>query len=298
THDISLGTTHEGFTAAWTADCYSSLDACYLLSWQAVTLLRCVCSSLPRRFFAMATKEEPFPNYPPWSESNIVFAVGLFFVHPPRLPSRKRKQSPKPSIPPHQTPADPLAAGLLLLPSADFHAPLGQRLRRLGRIRDLRRSVPGNRGSVLGLEFLFRGDGCGQTGRVLVIGSFDRMALGDLMASGLSGSSASVSNHLDEFSGREDGDAVTAAEGAEPEVATPAGGNLPVRASAAATSMVYLPHTVVLSDFRHEGFEDCAAVGPSDNGLVSKWRPKDRVMCFPMPFRFAFQLICFSSLPW
>ncbi|CAL9769463.1 unnamed protein product [Musa acuminata subsp. burmannicoides] len=103
------------------------------------------------------------------------------------------------------------------------------------------------------------------------------MALGDLMASGLSGSSASVSNHLDEFSGREDGDGATAAEGSEPEVATPAGGILAVRASAAATSMVYLPHTVVLSDFRHEGFEDCAAVGPSDNGLVSKWRPKDRL---------------------
>ncbi|THU65455.1 hypothetical protein C4D60_Mb05t03810 [Musa balbisiana] len=104
------------------------------------------------------------------------------------------------------------------------------------------------------------------------------MALGDLMPSRLSGSSASVSNHLDGLSGGEDGAGDTASQRTEPEVAAPAGANLGVRASGAtATGMAYLPHTVVLSDFRHEGFEDCAAVGPSDNGLVSKWRPKDRM---------------------
>ncbi|CAD5170829.1 unnamed protein product [Musa acuminata subsp. malaccensis] len=106
------------------------------------------------------------------------------------------------------------------------------------------------------------------------------MALGDLMPSRLSGSSASVSNHLDGLSGGEDGAGAgdAASQRTEPEVAAPAGANLGVRASGAtATGMAYLPHTVVLSDFRHEGFEDCAAVGPSDNGLVSKWRPKDRM---------------------
>ncbi|WOL04841.1 regulatory-associated protein of TOR 2 [Canna indica] len=101
------------------------------------------------------------------------------------------------------------------------------------------------------------------------------MALGDLMASRLSGSSPSVSNHLDEFSGRENGEA--GGEGRELEVAAPVVGNSQVRPSAGATSMAYLPQTVVLSDFRHEGFEDCAEAGPSDNGLVSKWRPKDRL---------------------
>ncbi|RWW17624.1 hypothetical protein GW17_00018433 [Ensete ventricosum] len=105
------------------------------------------------------------------------------------------------------------------------------------------------------------------------------MALGDLMPSRLSGSSASVSNHLDGLSGEEDRTGDAASQRTEPEVAAPAGANLGVRASRAAdTGMAYLPHTVVLSDFRHEGFEDCAAVGPSDNGLVSKWRPKDRVI--------------------
>ncbi|XP_010931321.1 regulatory-associated protein of TOR 1 [Elaeis guineensis] len=94
------------------------------------------------------------------------------------------------------------------------------------------------------------------------------MALGDLMASRFSQSSASLSNHLDEFSSREDGDA--AGHRTDSEAAAGAAGG-------ATTSMAYLPQTVVLCDFRHEGFEDCVPSGPSESGLVSKWRPKDRM---------------------
>lgn len=41
-----------------------------------------------------------------------------------------------------------------------------------------------------------------------------------------------------------------------------------------------LPQVVVLCEQRHEGFDEAAAAaaGPSTSGLVSKWRPKDRVM--------------------
>ncbi|XP_020113918.1 regulatory-associated protein of TOR 2 [Ananas comosus] len=107
------------------------------------------------------------------------------------------------------------------------------------------------------------------------------MALGDLMASRYSpSSSSSVSNHLDEFSGREDGDAasssVSAAVAHRREPSEAAG--LPAAAVAdAAASFAYLPQTVVLCESRHEGFENCVALGPPDNGLVSKWRPKDRM---------------------
>ncbi|KAH7672543.1 Regulatory associated protein of TOR protein [Dioscorea alata] len=103
------------------------------------------------------------------------------------------------------------------------------------------------------------------------------MALGDLMASRFSQSSSpSVSNHLDEFSGREhSGDVGSAAvQRREQEAAVVTGVN-PVEA--ATTSMAYLPQTVVFCDFRHEGFEDCVPLGPSESGLVSKWRPKDRM---------------------
>jgi len=43
--------------------------------------------------------------------------------------------------------------------------------------------------------------------------------------------------------------------------------------------VVYLPQVVVLCEQRHEGIDEAAAAaGPSTSGLVSKWRPKDRVM--------------------
>lgn len=45
-----------------------------------------------------------------------------------------------------------------------------------------------------------------------------------------------------------------------------------------ATSMANVPTNVVLCDLRHDAFEASVPCGPSDSGLVSKWRPKDRVM--------------------
>lgn len=55
-------------------------------------------------------------------------------------------------------------------------------------------------------------------------------------------------------------------------------------AAMATTSMAYLPQTVVLCELRHEAFEGSLPSGPSDSGLVSKWRPRDRVTsCFLPP---------------
>ncbi|KAK3404989.1 hypothetical protein EUGRSUZ_K01267 [Eucalyptus grandis] len=82
------------------------------------------------------------------------------------------------------------------------------------------------------------------------------MALGDLMASRFSQSSVSVgSNHLDHYvpsSSNEDGDFGT-------------------------SNLSYLPQNVVFCELRHEAFEACVPCGPSESGLVSKWRPKDRM---------------------
>ena len=74
------------------------------------------------------------------------------------------------------------------------------------------------------------------------------------MASRFSQSSMAVSNHLEECSNAEE--------------------------ASSATSKAYLPQTIVLCDLRHEAFEGCVPSGPSDSGLVSKWRPKDRVSSF------------------
>ncbi|XP_076959609.1 regulatory-associated protein of TOR 1-like [Bidens hawaiensis] len=43
------------------------------------------------------------------------------------------------------------------------------------------------------------------------------------------------------------------------------------------TSMAYLPQNLVLCDLRHDAFEACTPSGPAQTGLVSKWRPKDRM---------------------
>lgn len=101
------------------------------------------------------------------------------------------------------------------------------------------------------------------------------MALGDLMASRFSQSSlAVVSNHLEEecVSIHEDGD--LSSQRRDSDAASSSYGNA---TTATTTSMAYLPQTVVLCEFRHEAFESCLPAGPSDSGLVSKWRPKDRV---------------------
>ncbi|XP_068667968.1 regulatory-associated protein of TOR 2-like isoform X2 [Aristolochia californica] len=93
------------------------------------------------------------------------------------------------------------------------------------------------------------------------------MALGDLMASRFSqlSVSVSVSNHLDDCSGLDEQEA--------PSTSNNAAGS----SGAGTTSMVYLPQTVVLCELRHEGFEACVPSGPAESGLVSKWRPKDRM---------------------
>lgn len=112
------------------------------------------------------------------------------------------------------------------------------------------------------------------------------MALGDLMASRISQSSlAVVSNHLDDCSSSnhdDDGDLISLRR--DSEVASSSYANAAVTT---ATTMVYLPQTIVLCELRHDAFEACLPAGPSDTGLVSKWRPKDRVSRSP-PNNFCF----------
>ncbi|XP_043704845.1 regulatory-associated protein of TOR 1-like isoform X2 [Telopea speciosissima] len=98
------------------------------------------------------------------------------------------------------------------------------------------------------------------------------MALGDLMASPFSQSSVAVSNRLDEFSSREDED--FGGHIRDSETASSSGGNA---VGTTTTSMAYLPQTIVLCELRHESFEACIPSGPAETGLVSKWRPKDRM---------------------
>lgn len=109
------------------------------------------------------------------------------------------------------------------------------------------------------------------------------MALGDLMASRLAHSSVMVSNRLDEcLSNREDSELYRFRDVSETP-STSGGDNgvygnaLIVSATTTTTSMVYLPQAIVLCELRHEAFEDSVPTGPSESGLVSKWRPKDRM---------------------
>ncbi|PKI32453.1 hypothetical protein CRG98_047162, partial [Punica granatum] len=109
------------------------------------------------------------------------------------------------------------------------------------------------------------------------------MALGDLMASRFSQSSlvAFGSNHIDRYdafasssNSNEDSDLVPHRRDSEVASNSYANGG-----AHATTSMAYLPQNAVLCDLRHEAFEACVPCGPSDSGLVSKWRPKDRAAC-------------------
>ncbi|KAF3612478.1 hypothetical protein FXO37_36763 [Capsicum annuum] len=101
------------------------------------------------------------------------------------------------------------------------------------------------------------------------------MALGDLMASRFSQSSAA----LDEF-GNEDGDRSSNVRESDTASSSYLGGAgtgfAADNAMTTTTSMAYFPQTIVLCELRHDGFEDCVPSGPSDTGLVSKWRPRDR----------------------
>jgi regulator-associated protein of mTOR len=120
------------------------------------------------------------------------------------------------------------------------------------------------------------------------------MALGDLMASRFSSQSpvAFVSNHYDHYPSSHEDDAIDVArrddnnnsnnnrdrDSDTASTSNYGGGNATANTTATTTtSTAYLPQTVVLCELRHEAFEASVPTGPSDSGLVSKWRPKDRV---------------------
>ncbi|CAN0846710.1 Regulatory-associated protein of TOR 1 [Linum grandiflorum] len=105
------------------------------------------------------------------------------------------------------------------------------------------------------------------------------MALGDLMASRFSQTSlAVVSNHYDDCaSTHADDDAVDLASQRRDSEAPSSSNSYANTGATATTSMSYLPQTVFLCELRHEAFEVSVPTGPSDSGIVSKWRPKDRM---------------------
>ncbi|KAK6943403.1 Raptor, N-terminal CASPase-like domain [Dillenia turbinata] len=109
------------------------------------------------------------------------------------------------------------------------------------------------------------------------------MALGGSMASRFSQSSVvSGPNHLDECSSSHEESSTDFGVGGVPrrdrdsETASSSYGNA-ATTSNTTTSMAYLPQTQVLCELRHDAFEASTQSGPSDSGLVSKWRPKDRM---------------------
>jgi regulator-associated protein of mTOR len=115
------------------------------------------------------------------------------------------------------------------------------------------------------------------------------MALGDLMASRYSQSSVV---HLDECSSsHEDGDLFS--QRRDSETASSSHGNA---TASTTTSMAYLHQNKVLGEPRHEAFEGCLPTGPSDSGLVSKWRPKDRVSSVSLAAPFFFVIVDVDSV--
>ena len=111
-----------------------------------------------------------------------------------------------------------------------------------------------------------------------------------MAASRFSQSTTAVSNHLEEFAENgnhveEDGERNGYSSSSIVDTNDANARDLAETASSSyvemttTTSMAYLPQTIVLCELRHEGFEDCVPAGPSDSGLVSKWRPRDRVSC-------------------
>lgn len=103
------------------------------------------------------------------------------------------------------------------------------------------------------------------------------MALGDLMSSRFSQSVTLMSNHLDQCSLPKE-EEVEARNGGDLDGVSSGFGD---RSVVTVTSMAYLPQTSVLCEIRHEAFEVSVPTGPSNTGLVSKWRPKDRVSWLP-----------------
>lgn len=84
-----------------------------------------------------------------------------------------------------------------------------------------------------------------------------------------------VTNPVDAFSSIEDGNERVK----EVDVAVSSGplAEMTTDTTAATSDIAYLPQTVVLCDFRHDGFEESVPSGPSESGPVAKWRPKERV---------------------
>lgn len=129
------------------------------------------------------------------------------------------------------------------------------------------------------------------------------MALGDLMATRFAHSTVVVSNHLDEYLSRDDVELYRNRDNSETASTSGGGGGNVIEnaittlatvagttntTTTTATTMVYFPQTIVFCELRHEAFEDSVPTGPAESGLVSKWRPRDRVR-FPFSFRFRFE---------
>ncbi|KAA3480030.1 regulatory-associated protein of TOR 1-like isoform X1 [Gossypium australe] len=115
------------------------------------------------------------------------------------------------------------------------------------------------------------------------------MALGDLMTSRFSQLSLAVSNHVMDGNGS-NGDYLEDAASADmasqrrdfDTASTSSYANAVASTATVPTTMAYLPQTIFLCELRHAAFEASTPTGPSDSGLVSKWRPKDRVNPFSM----------------
>lgn len=98
------------------------------------------------------------------------------------------------------------------------------------------------------------------------------MALGDLMATRYPQSlMAAVSRKDDCTSNHEDVNSSLQRQDSDTVSSVYDNGNDSV------SSMTYLPHNNVLCELRHEAFEAHVPMWHSDNGMLSKWRPKDRV---------------------
>ncbi|XP_010683562.2 regulatory-associated protein of TOR 1 [Beta vulgaris subsp. vulgaris] len=117
------------------------------------------------------------------------------------------------------------------------------------------------------------------------------MALGDLMATRFAHSTVVVSNHLDEYLSRDDVELYRNRDNSETASTSGGGGGNVIEnaittlatvagttnTTTTATTMVYFPQTIVFCELRHEAFEDSVPTGPAESGLVSKWRPRDRM---------------------
>ncbi|VFQ71153.1 unnamed protein product [Cuscuta campestris] len=104
------------------------------------------------------------------------------------------------------------------------------------------------------------------------------------MASRFSQSSAKVvSSHLEDFTDQEDRETGSSNQNRIRDISEAAHSSYGGSADNASTSMTtttsraYLPQTIVFCELRHDGIEECVPSGQLERGLVSKWRPKDRM---------------------